>query len=117
MRPPTTVNVGPSRYRVEFDYEALAQHEHEQRLGPIDGFCWYSACRIVLKPGLARDREAVTVVHEVLHAMLDTAGLGEDLQAVPYPGDLEEAVINRLAPVLLDVLRRNPRLVSYLLER
>jgi hypothetical protein len=53
-----------------------------------------------------RARVAVTLLHEVVHAIFKIAGL---------PNEKEEDTVTRLSPLLLDTLRRNPDLVAYLL--
>lgn len=51
-----------------------------------------------------------TLVHELLHAFSDLAGLQEQ-----YGAEIDEQWCRRLAPWLLDALRRNPDLVDFLL--
>jgi hypothetical protein len=64
---------------------------------------------IVLRPGMHRDYEAEVVVHEVLHALTALTGIISDLGE-----DQEEKFVERLAPVVLDTMRRNPDLLDYL---
>lgn len=108
MKPPDRVCVGPHRYRVRFNTDAVAAAslEHGARLL---GRCDTEACTIVVDPRLAGTMQRETLTHEVLHACMDVIGAGDDLGH-----DTEERVVRRLAPVLLDVLRRNPGLVSWL---
>ena len=47
------------------------------------------------------------LVHELLHAMWATAGLEEVAQKD------EETVVSLLAPVLLDLIVKNPKLIKY----
>jgi hypothetical protein len=51
---------------------------------------------------------ADTVMHELLHACCDLIGTTDQLTS-----DVEESVVRRLAPVLVDVLARNPQLVLW----
>lgn len=64
---------------------------------------------VVIDPrsNIARKRE--TLLHEVLHTCTDIVGIDKEMT-----DETEEKVVNRLAPVLLAVLRDNPRLVAYL---
>lgn len=96
---PRHVQVGPHRYRVALDRVGLL--ESSDRVGAT------SADRLViaLEPTLPHTAMADTLLHEVVHAVLDTAELEPDL---------EERVARCLGTGLLDVLRRNPQLVAYL---
>lgn len=55
------------------------------------------------------ERQKVTLVHEVLHAIMNTARLN-------YTDDEEEQVVERLAPLVLDFIRANRGAVAYLQE-
>ncbi|MFZ4431667.1 MAG: hypothetical protein ACOYOQ_00570 [Microthrixaceae bacterium] len=96
--PPGKLRVGPFTYRVVVD---------EGRI-PSDlyGACDKSHHVISLHPNQSGDRLRATLLHEVIHALCDVAAVDDD--------KAEEAVATRLAPLLLDVLRDNPRLVEYL---
>ena len=63
---------------------------------------------IYLDKASGDERTKVTLVHEALHAMLNIS----KLDAV----EDEEELVGRLAPVLLDFLRSNKRVVAYLQE-
>lgn len=59
------------------------------------------------------DDEADTVLHELLHVIWRAA----DIARVTKGGvQLEELVIDRMASILLDALRQNPALLSYLVK-
>jgi hypothetical protein len=62
---------------------------------------------ILLDNTLAEDAFKVTLLHEVMHAIADAADLHDEAT--------EEDWATRGAPYLLDTLRRNPDLVSFLL--
>lgn len=66
--------------------------------------------QILIRPGMAVDHEVVTVMHELLHAVTEMCGLDHRLGVSE-----EEDVVTTLAPALVDVLRRNPELVAYLM--
>jgi hypothetical protein len=55
-----------------------------------------------------------TVLHEVLHAILWVSGLAFNEQ---MSEETEERIIRNLTPWLLDLLRKNPKLITYLLEK
>jgi hypothetical protein len=98
---PTSVQVGAMSFRIVFD-DALADA----------GDCWgridYPRQIIFLDSRTQPDHLAITVLHEVLHAVHRIAGVQSDAK--------EEAIVTQYAPLLLDVLRRNPDLVAYLTE-
>jgi hypothetical protein len=52
-----------------------------------------------------------TLLHECLHACWSLIGASEDVNDA-----VEERLTLRLAPVLLEMLRRNPALVAYLTD-
>jgi hypothetical protein len=99
MRPPRKVKVGPHEYRVRVDKsgvlmaaERLGQHRMaDLRMDVAGGQA----------PSMLRD----TVLHEVMHAVFVGMELSEDD---------EEKFVSRLTPVLLAVLRDNPKLVEFL---
>ena len=104
---PKAVQVGPYRYTVECDQAAIDRAGQEMG-GNLAGHANHAALRIDLAPDLARDYEAETLLHEVLHGVFCVTGIGRDFR------DAEEPIVARMAPMLLDVLRRNPDLVAYL---
>ena len=59
------------------------------------------------------DCQRETVLHEVLHGLLAVSALDEE----PWLNDTRaESLVNRLAPVLYETLRSNPRLTQYLMD-
>jgi hypothetical protein len=106
--PPKFVVVGPHRYRVTVDRAAVDRVSVEGGERVV-GACDRQRLEIVADPELAPSQLADTVLHEVLHAAFDLIGAGEDIAA-----DVEERLVLRLAPVLLQVVRANPSLVEYL---
>ena len=78
-----------------------ATSKHADSNGYID----YNKTELLIRPGQSATRERETVMHEVLHAIWDLAGLSD------------ENIVNRISPLLLDTLRRNPHLVDFLLEK
>lgn len=105
---PPTITVGPLTYTVALDATAI----HVASIGngsPLMGSCDYAKQSIALDPTLAADALATTLLHEVLHAVTEMTGYRDTLGP-----DKDEELVNRLAPPLLDVLRRNPSLVAFL---
>jgi len=109
VKRPVSARVGVHTYRLVFDRQAIkdASHEHGERLV---GRCCTETLTVVVDPKLVGSQSAETVVHELLHAMFDTIGAGED----GVTSELEERLVRRLAPVVLGVLVDNPELVGWL---
>lgn len=105
MTLPKTVQIGPYTYRVAEEW-----HEHGPAELVSEKLCYgtttHSSLVITLRPGLPGDKTRATLVHELLHALWELGALDEGQ---------EEVVINTLAPLILDTLRRNKRLTEYLL--
>lgn len=108
MRLPEVIRVGPHRYKVGAD-RARMNDICRKESRDLLGHCNHWTLEITIEPTLAGDQKAETLLHEVLHAVVTVTGLGDE-----WGADKEEAAVNRLSPVILDVLRRNPRLVAYL---
>lgn len=107
---PKTITVGPYRYRVVADADALARGAIEDGTGRLAGRHDPARQVIAIDPDLGPDAEAETLTHELLHAALEQ---------VPneLTNEQEERLVLGLGFVLLDVLRRNPALVAYLTAR
>ena len=108
MKPPAKVKVGPHTYTVVVDRSAidrLSVEGGDRRLGECDA----QRLTITVDPDQAPSQLADTLVHELLHACFDLIGAGEDVT-----GDVEERLVRRLAPVVVQVVADNPRLVAWL---
>lgn len=66
--------------------------------------------RIQMYHGLPQTDDQDTLVHELLHACFDVAG-------IELPTDQEEYVVSYLSPWLAKALRDNPRLGKFLTKR
>lgn len=88
----------------------LVTKDHADLKGDIAmvGTCKIARQQILVADDLAPDQERDTILHEVLHGLLGM------LNVIPK-NKAEERVVMTLAPILLDTLRRNPALVTYLL--
>ncbi len=108
MRPPLKVRVLSTTFTV-----ATAKGiEEEQSIGGDWGKTLLGAQRIILGTGQAPETLRDTVFHEVIHACFFNTGLASDDEFKAR----EEAIVRALTPILLDVLRRNPKLVTYLIS-
>lgn len=107
LRPPATVQVGARKYRVEISDQSTKALDC---LGATLG--QYSL--IVLSPSQDYQSLRETVIHELLHALVfDTDGGNESW----LDEATEEKVCRYLAGRLVDLFRRNPRLVAYLTDK
>lgn len=75
------------------------------------GLCDSDDQIIVIEEKQGPDRFAETFLHEQVHAMIALAGLRPDL------AEHEEAIVKRLAPIMLDWLRRNPNVYTFFTGR
>ena len=100
MKPPRTVDIGPTRYRVVMGKEDMV---HRGTFKTYDG--------IELRSKMPKDMEAEVLLHEVLHAIMYTFGEYVNLKKKD-----EERVVSNLSTSLATVFRQNPRLVKYLQE-
>lgn len=103
--PPSTIRVGPYRYRVVMDERRLREFEHAERSRNY-GYADRKELLIVLDPRMPHERTAEVLWHEVKHVVADVVGLDGKLD--------EETYTNRSAPMELAVLRDNPQLVVFL---
>lgn len=110
MTVPKTIDVGPYRYRVVVDGDAIARVSVADGAPALAGHHDPAAQVITIDPALGPDAMAETLLHEVLHASLEQV-----------PNDLttaeEEGLVLGLGFVVLDVLRKNPALVTFLTAR
>lgn len=106
---PKFIDVGPYRYTVTTD-ELTRQRAQEASQSSLLGQTDHDRLIMILKSdqpnGLMRD----TLLHETLHLVTGITGV-----AFESGLDKEELLVRRLSPILLEVLRRNPDLVTYLL--
>lgn len=102
---PKSVKVGAHAYSIVADI-----HDEEDKHGQT----LHVPQVIRVRPAQGASALRDTVLHEVLHAICGAAG---SLYVMGVEGDDEERLIRFLTPWILGVLRDNPRLVAYLLEK
>jgi hypothetical protein len=106
---PDHVDVGPFRYTITSD--ELTRHRAQEVaqtiiLGETDHDRLTIILNETMQPGLARE----TLMHECLHVVTEVCGLRRK-----WGNAKDERIIRRLSPLLLELLRRNPDIVSYLM--
>lgn len=102
---PKTVFAGPFVFNIRSEagpFMAAEESEKTRLYGRTD----YISGTIDIRPAVALSFTQETLMHEALHAAFFAARLNPQN---------EEEVVNSLSPVLLDLLRRNPDLLNYLL--
>lgn len=104
MKRPARVKIAGRRWSIEY----LRRTEHH-----VYGMTYYDEHRIVIRDGLLPIEEADTLIHEVLHAMIASAG-------ITLPDTEEEPIVRAIASSLTGVLKDNPslrRYINHLLSR
>lgn len=80
---------------------------------PAFGYCEYRNQIIVIDKELPRERKQAILMHELLHAVMDAINF--DIKGTP-PIDVEETIVVDMAPMLVNLLKDNPKLVKYILS-
>jgi hypothetical protein len=110
---PASVIVGPYRYAISVDHEAMERLIHRIHRGEAGGgnagTVNHHKLQITIDGDMAASMIADTLLHEIMHCCYRVSGLGRGKIT-------EEKAIEHMTPVLLDTLRRNPAVAQYLLE-
>lgn len=112
MRPQQII-IGTSAYVVHWDQESWDQLKLDNNglSSGLFGRTTITTEEIWIRPDTSLNQQADTLLHEVMHACYNTAGV-----ALDGYDDQEEGHIATLTPWLLLAMRDNPDLVSYLLD-
>lgn len=100
---PKTITIGPLTYQVK--YVKKLQNADKD---PLNGQICLGEGVIKIDPSAHEDHQRSTLMHEILHGVFYMAGIG----AEPDHQVLDEELITRIAPILMDTLMRNPGIVS-----
>ena len=100
VEPPSSIVIGPYTYQVEFE------RSHNGAANSW-GHIRYEESVIRVDDTLKDDRRRVCLMHEALHGVFEVTGNNPDN---------EEALVTAFAPVMVDMMRRNPALVAYLMD-
>lgn len=103
MKCPSKIKIGPRTYDIKY-VEDLRSEDDKQ----IHGQCHPDELTISLHTGQKKNTEQDSVMHEVLHGIFNLIHL--------HMPDLEENIVCRMSPVLLGVIKENPKLVRYLVS-
>jgi hypothetical protein len=106
---PARLHIGPLTYIVE-------ANEERSRDSECYGFADTGRTVIVVDPAMSASKTRETVMHETLHTLMELVGVSKGGKfALLADQDDEERLVTALAPWLLDTLRRNPALATFLL--
>lgn len=108
MNPPKRVRIGHATFDVKTDPSTQLDLADRNLAGESDGNRLTLKVNTAYPPGTV----AETLLHEVLHMCLFVTGTDSLIE-----DDVEERVIRPMAMALFGVLRDNPKLVTYLLNK
>lgn len=108
MTRPNNAIIGPFRWEILYDAYLLKEAQHMDGEGRF-GITRPEKIDIVVDPERPERAIAETLLHEVLHACAWTYG-------VDWGNAAEESVIAPLSSAVLDMMRRNPVMMHYLIE-
>lgn len=105
---PKSIEIGPFTFRVSTDEAELLRWKAEDQ-ADLAGRYDEATLSITIDGTHAVGFQRDTLLHEALHALFGMTALEHEL------GDKQtEHIIRALTPALLDMLRRNPALISFL---
>ena len=96
------IKIGPMKYEVRTT-DRLNNSDSSIQLGEIN----YHDQFILMRPSLTKMQQRHTLIHECVHGILANAGVLEH----------SEALIEIISYGFLDLMRRNPKLIAFLLEK
>ena len=112
---PPTVGEGaaiPSPIRIGAHDYVVKRYDRTLDSDPL-GRCNYVKAEILIAEGFAPTQEVDIVLHEILHGITDSAGVGHDgSEQVSW-----EQAITTIASGLAQVMRDNPDLVRWAMRR
>jgi hypothetical protein len=106
-KPAISVKVGPLDYTVIYAKRLHTDHE-------LFGVTMASQQKIYVDPDVPLQTGQDTLLHELLHAIFDVAGLNIELDDGAKL--TEEQIIRRVTPWLLMLLKDNPHVVEHLIK-
>lgn len=107
---PTFIDIGPFRYTITID-ELTRQRAQETDRSKVLGQTDHDKLEMILDASQPASLLRETLLHETLHLVTEMSGLRYDSGS-----DKDERLVRRMSPLLLEVLRRNPDIVAYLMD-
>ena len=108
---PTNVRIGVHNWRILRKTKEQMKDE-ESEAGHDMGLCVYENQEIHIQRGIRLSRQQEVLLHEIKHACMENLTFTDESLKDAYKA--EEAVVNFLSPVLLQVIQDNPELVTFL---
>lgn len=123
MNPPRVIHLLTQRIRVVQHANLVIPVEHaphaategaivEGGIISLNGLASLDNGELYIDKSLGADKMRETLLHESMHFVTTLAGL-----KLEYDAGTEEAIVKRITPILLSLLRENPNLVEYLTSR
>lgn len=114
LKRPKSVKVGPYVYTITFVKEPDWSADEADAGGVTRNESHRIDIR--LEPGCNEDSLRGILVHEILHVIFHVGSIGPTIRKISK-SDMEEFVVASTEPVLLAVLRDNPKVLAYLLDQ
>lgn len=110
---PQSILVGSAKYDVHWSEESWTYQMKSRNLRTTELLGTTDVVKeaMWINPEASDNQKADTLLHEVLHAIVGTAGI-----ELAGSGDTEERAVSVISPWLLLVLKTNPELIAYLLD-
>lgn len=108
------LKVGNRRYNIEQWSDQQIEEFTGKEASEVCGFTDYHQSKIVVNGSMAKDVREETLIHEILHTMLDNSGIEEVSRQVKEGANLSELVATILAPRLHSLIKENK--LEYLVE-
>ena len=106
---PDNVRVGYKDIKIKYVRPEYKKWQMTDCFGEYD----YRQNTITIQHDLCGQERANTIIHEIMHAAVQVAGLNQE-KAPLEKDEHEEAVVNQLTNVMMGVFRDNPWLVEML---
>ena len=104
---PNTVRIGYKDVRIKYVRPDFKKWEMTDCFGEYD----YRQNVIQIQHDLCGQEMANTIIHEIMHAAVQVAGLNQEKAPLEKP-EFEEAVVNQLTNVMMGVFRDNPWMID-----
>lgn len=104
-----SVDIGAITYAVHCSEEGIDKARTAEREPKLAGCIFYEQCWIALDPTLPESKKREVLLHEITHGIIHNSDMtiGKNKE--------EEHFIRLFSRGMLDTLRRNPQLVTFLM--
>jgi Zn-dependent peptidase ImmA (M78 family) len=102
-----SLKVGTRCYSIQKWSEEQIEDMTGRDASEVCGFTDYYQSKIIVNASMAKDVREETLMHEILHTMLDNSGIEEVSRQVKEGANLSELVATILAPRLHALIKEN----------